>query len=53
MTFSANEMKSGVFNFIQRGGELKNVPNESLLKGDHFYHHIMSIVTILFGILLH
>ncbi|CAN7092039.1 unnamed protein product [Brassica rapa subsp. narinosa] len=30
---TANEMKSGVFNFIQRGGELKNVPNESLLKG--------------------
>ncbi|KAG5383957.1 hypothetical protein IGI04_035427 [Brassica rapa subsp. trilocularis] len=47
---TANEMKSGVFNFIQRGGELKNVPNESLLKGGHFYHHIiMSIVTILFG----
>ncbi|CAG7862481.1 unnamed protein product [Brassica rapa] len=30
---TANEMKSGVFNFIQSGGELKNVPNESLLKG--------------------
>lgn len=30
---AANEMKSGVFNFIQRGGELKNVPNESLHKG--------------------
>nr|VDC60674.1 unnamed protein product [Brassica rapa] len=43
---TANEMKSGVFNFIQSGGELKNVPNESLLKGGHFlpsYHHVYFI----------
>lgn len=50
--FSENEMKSGVFNYIQRG-ELKNAPNESLHKGDHFYYHIISIVYNLFGILLH
>ncbi|XP_033134824.1 protein TPX2 isoform X1 [Brassica rapa] len=37
---TANEMKSGVFNFIQRGGELKNVPNESLLKGPTISNHV-------------
>ncbi|XP_018454809.1 protein TPX2 isoform X3 [Raphanus sativus] len=37
---TANEMKSGVFNFIQRGGELKNVPNESLHKGPTVSNHI-------------
>ncbi|KAG2330516.1 hypothetical protein Bca52824_001696 [Brassica carinata] len=36
-----NEMKSGVFSYIQRG-ELKNVPNESLHKGPTISNHIQN-----------
>ncbi|CAH8353561.1 unnamed protein product [Eruca vesicaria subsp. sativa] len=36
---TGNEKRSGVFNFIH-GGELKNVPNESLHKGPTISNHI-------------
>ncbi|KAJ0264824.1 hypothetical protein HA466_0012250 [Hirschfeldia incana] len=39
---TANEMKSGLFNFIQSGSELKNVPIESLHKGPTISNHIQN-----------